>query len=72
MKKQLPLVYMETFKSISRTKIQHTRNVFILFTTIETLNYVQFYISATPLWAVLGFSDTLGHIFLTDAQNKSR
>ena len=36
----------------------------------ETLNYTQFY-AVTPLWTLLGFSDTLGHV-LPHAQNKLR
>lgn len=58
-KTQLPLIYLEFFL---RQKIT---NQIIL----HMLNYIQFYTKQNTLTSSLRFSDTLGHILLTDAQN---
>lgn len=44
----------------------------ILFTVIETLNYVQFYTKCYTLRSPVRVSDTLGFISLTDTQSQSR
>lgn len=53
---------MENFLSVLRPKIQQTHNVFISFTIMKTLNYVQFYAKCNTLttYELSGFSDALG------------
>lgn len=52
---------MENFLSVLRPKIQQTHNVFISFTIIKTLNYIQFYAKCNTLRLTnSGFSDALG------------
>lgn len=59
---QVPFIYME--KSLSVPPKHPAKS--------NVLNYVQFYMKRTPLPALLHFSDTLGLIFLTDAESQRR
>ena len=47
-------------------QVQHTHNIIISFTVIERLNCTQSNAKHNPLEVLLGFSDTLGPILLTD------
>lgn len=60
---------MENFLSIPRLKIEHAHDVFISFTMIETLHYVQFYPQCNTRRSFLRISDTLGLVLLLAAQS---
>lgn len=57
---------MGIFLSVLRPNIQCMHKVFISFTMIKTLNYVQFYAKHNNL--VSSLRDTLGRILLMGAQ----